>query len=109
MKDFNLVAMFLFSALEGQVLKHESTPYYLTGQSLGAYERCGMGAYEVAQNLSAMAQEILDKFNPENPFTDLLYTDCDTVAATLYDFMREHKFMPTSLYSLELSKCLTLK
>lgn len=118
MNDFNLVAMFLFSALEGQVAENESIefdidfaihPEDIQNLPPSIYERCGMGAYEVAQNLSPMAQEMLGKFNPEHPFTDLLYTDCDIVAAALYTFMREHQFMPTSLYSLELSKCLTLK
>lgn len=114
MNDFNMVSMFLFSALEGQVAKHEAWPgegnYPMpSAPPVSVYEKCGMGAYEVAHNLSSIAQEMLDKFNPERPFTDLLYTACDTVAELLYTFMSEHSFMPTSLYSLELSKCQTLK
>lgn len=102
MNDNALVAMFLFSALEGQVAKYESTPAHYAGIILPVYESCGMGAVEVARSLGSIVAEMLDKFDPERPFCDLLYTDCDAVAEALYKFMREHKFMPTSLYALEL-------
>lgn len=99
MSDYELVAMFLFSALEGQVMRNESTD---CPEQVSVYERCGMGAVEVARSLSDIADEMLDNFDPERPFCDLLYTDCDNVAAALYKFMREREFMPTSLNALEL-------
>ena len=102
MNDNAIVLAFLFSALEGQVVKFESTPDYLVGQTLGVYEKCGMGAVEVCRELSSIVDDMLTAFDPERPFCDLLYTDCDNVAAALYKFMREQSFMPTSLNALEL-------
>lgn len=102
MNDKSLVAMFLFSALEGQVAKFERTPAHYAGIILSVYERCGMGAVEVARELSGIVDELLEGFDPERPFCDLLYTDCDKVAEALYKFMREQSFMPTSLNALEL-------
>lgn len=97
--DHKLVMMFLFSALEREVYTHEVPQ---GPDDISVYENCGMGAYEVAMSLSDMAHEILSGFDRERPFSDLLYTDCDNVAAALYKFMREQGFMPTSLNALEI-------
>lgn len=100
MNDKAIVLAFLFSALEGQVAEHESVTVCYGAVSV--YEQCGMGAVEVCRALSCIVGEMLDRFDPERPFSDLLYTDCDKVAEALYKFMREQKFMPTSLYTLEI-------
>lgn len=97
--DHKLVMMFLFAALEREVYTHEVPQ---CPDEVSVYERCGMGAYEVALSLSDMAHEMLAGFDRERPFSDLLYTDCDNVAVALYIFMREQDFMPTSLNALEL-------
>lgn len=101
MNDNAIVLAFLFSALEGQVIKYE-TPPHLVGAHFNTYEECGMGAVEVCRALSSIVDDMLEGFDPERPFCDLLYTDCDAVAEALYKFMREQAFMPTSLNALEL-------
>lgn len=101
MNDNAIVLAFLFSALEGQVIKYE-TPPHLVGAPFNTYEECGMGAVEVCRALSSIVDDMLEGFDPERPFCDLLYTDCDAVAEALYKFMREQAFMPTSLNALEL-------
>ena len=106
MNDKAVVLAFLFSALEAQVAEHETISDAMSPEDwahhVSVYEQCGMGAVEVCRELSCIVGDMLDKFDPERPFCDLLYTYCDEVAAALYKFMREHKFMPTSLYTLEI-------
>lgn len=109
MDDKAIVLAFLFSALEGYVAEAEDPA--LSGVAMSqedwdkyqsVYERCGMGAVEVCRELGGIVDEMLEGFDPERPFCDLLYSDCDDVAKALYAFMREREFMPTTLNSLEL-------
>ena len=112
MNDHTLVAMFLFAALDATVVEMDNWSYGDAIDPLdlpdSLYEQCGVGAVEAARNLSPLCDELLLKFNPEHPFCDLLYTDCERVAGAIVEYMQRHKHMPTDLTNLELSKCLTL-
>lgn len=60
-----------------------------------------LGAYEFASSLGPIADELLAKFDREQPFTHLLYVECEDVAKAMYQYMLKHCDMPNSLIDLE--------
>lgn len=105
MDDKQLVAMFLFASLDLQVADYDKDNANLPDS---LYDRCGVGAVEAARSLNPICTTLLQRFNPEHPFCDLLYTDCDYVAAVIVEYMKAYHEMPTCLYNLEISQCQTL-
>lgn len=89
MNSKELVLMFLFAAVENQP------------EPQIAYDNCCMGAYEFASSLGPIADELLAKFDREQPFTHLLYVECEDVAKAMYQYMLKHCDMPNSLRDLE--------
>lgn len=110
MNDHTLVAMFLFAALDSRVAVFDMPEDAIDPADLpvSLYERCGIGAVEAARELLPLASQMLLAFDPEHPFCDLLYSDCDVIAEEIVTYMAATETFPTLITQLELSQCQTL-